>query len=99
MSKKGRLAGKWNISKYVNTDGTTTNLNDSSTYYFKKGGELIISWNDSSFSGTWKFSDNKENLIINFDGDSSSEKIILLKNKEFATKDLDGVKTYYTPID
>ncbi len=107
MSKKARLAGKWKPYRYEYTDGTTETGEDDSEIEFKKDGTLILTSTDPSFSfslsGTWEFSDNKEDLIlkVNFFGDEdiTESKIILLKNSEFGTEDEDGNKTYFKSID
>ncbi len=107
MSKKARLTGKWKVDRYELSNGNIEEGDDDSEVEFKKDGTMILTSTDPnfsfSFSGTWEFSDNKEELITKFQffGSEEIEKatIILLKNKEFATEDEDGDKIYYTSID
>lgn len=105
-SKKARLRGKWKEDKYIDSDGTEVKADGYSQVEFKKGGDMTTSSTDPSFSfsfdGTWKFSDDKKNLITTFSvlgsNQTSTQEIILLKNDQFAVKDTDGAKTYYVSV-
>ena len=107
MSKKARLTGTWKKDRYVYSDNTEISANEDAEVEFKKDGTMILTSTNSFFpfsiSGTWEFSDNKERLTTKIEVFGSDEtetaKIILLKNKEFATEDEDGIKTYYVSVD
>ena len=107
MSKKARLTGKWKVDREIEKDGSVEYGDGDKIIEFKKDGQMIISSASSGFalslSGTWEFNDSKDRIITRFSflGSSStnSAKIILLKNRAFATEDDDGDKTYFVAVD
>lgn len=106
-TKKARIVNTWTVEKTVvdGTEYTTTEQERSnSTLEIKKDGTFTSTSSDgnggsTSISGTWEFGDKKESIktTFTFGGVSTTNEstIILLKNKEWATEDSDGDKTYY----
>ena len=103
ISKKARISNTWTIEKTVASNGTVTEWSasdrDAYTLEMKKDGTYTTKYNFGSTTlegtGTWEFGDKKESVITRADGTSNEVDIILLKNKEWGTKDKDGNKTYY----
>lgn len=95
-TKKGRLARAWKIDKYIDgaTGTSVSPSGDDETITFNKDGNFTIASSGFSFSGTWEFSSDKEDLIVGFSffgaTDYDTTKIIRLTSKEFWTKDVDG---------
>lgn len=107
-SKKARLANTWTISKTVTNDGDetiwTSEEKENYTMEIKKDGtysfeaKYTFGGTTTTFTdnGTWEFIDGKEKIkTTDSDGNTSEATIILLKNKEWASKDEDGDKAYY----
>ena len=97
-SKKSRVAGEWEVDKYIQSDGTESQDNASTVIKFEKDGAYTYTNTGGSFNGTWSFDDKKENIIIEveFLGQTSKDttKILRLTNKEFWLIDDDNDKTY-----
>lgn len=101
LTKKARLTGDWSLNK-VEVNG---NPEDISGYQvnvtFLKDGSYTYKWTSGGFSvqesGTWKFSDDKEDLIFtDADGDVTTSQIVRLANKELKLKDVGGSTTTIT---
>lgn len=98
-TKKARIAGEWNIEKYVDANGNETPETDSPVITFEKDGKGEVSY---TFLGTtttipfeWEFTDSKKKLKIDIDGSSDEEEILRLTNEEMWTVDTDGEETHY----
>lgn len=83
LTKKSRLTGDW----VVKSIGSETFINDYGlSINFDKNGSMKYTYsvgaNSESYSGTWDFSSDKENLIFTTDGDSDTLEIKRLTNKE-----------------
>jgi hypothetical protein len=83
LSKKSRVAGDWNV-KSVGSQVLTSGYGLNMT--FDKDGSMKYTYTygstSYSYAGTWDFSSDKENLIINVDGGIDTLEIKKLKNKE-----------------
>ena len=79
LTKTARMTNKWELKS---VDGQTITGGEV-VWDLKKGGEATISYGGfGTETGTWEFSDDKEDLILEFDGDASTQKIRRLTNKE-----------------
>ncbi len=107
-TKKARLVNTWTADKEVSADGDEYNYTqeekDNNTLEINKDGSVKVTTDDGngnaiSFEGTWEFGDKKETVKFTYDfgGVSTTDEvtIIKLKNKEWASEDEDGDKTYY----
>ena len=102
-TKTARVAGDWEVEKYISADGTEDTDSDNTTYSFDKDGSGTISASESgnSFSipFTWEFTSNKEKikLTTNFMGTTETDEatILRLTNKEMWIKDSDGDQTNF----
>lgn len=103
-SKTARIAGTWEIEKYVDADGTERKDGSNTELIIGKEGALTQKETNvlgirTSFEGTWAFAndnnDFKTNLKIVGIPTETQNRIIRLTNKEFWIKDSDGDKTYY----
>ena len=99
-TKKGRLAGKWKIEKYIDSSGVESFPTSDVFYTFERDETYQATEQGLTVNGTWEFVDSKESLKrsftlsnVNF---SSTDKILRLTNKELWLEDEDGDKTYYT---
>ncbi len=101
-TKKGRIAGEWQVDKYITSGGTETQDNANTVITYEKDGTYKYSNDGGSFTGTWKFDDKKEKIITEFSyqfGGSTivsqdTTTILRLTNKEFWTVDEDNDKVY-----
>lgn len=105
-TKKARVAGEWIVEKTIDEDGTETTVaeSDSPVFTYEKDGTGKYSYT-YTFAGTttttnetfkWEFTDSKKKFkTTDEDGDSYTEEIIRLTNKEFWLKDTDGYQTHY----
>lgn len=97
-TKKGRVAGEWEVDKYVSSNGTETQDQYNSTATYEKDGTFTSSSDFGSYTGTWEFGDKKETIIttvsVTIGGTTQTSKdtatIIRLTNSEFWTQDEDG---------
>ncbi len=79
LSKTARMTNKWELKS---VDGETIPAGEA-VLDLKKDGEATFSYGGfGTETGTWEFSDDKEDLILEFDGDASTLKIMRLTNKE-----------------
>ena len=79
LTKTARMTNKWELKS---VDGETIPAGEI-VWEFKKDGEATFSSGGfGTETGTWEFSDDKEDLILEFDGDASTLKIRRLTNKE-----------------
>lgn len=90
-SKKSRLAGEWKMEKiFLNgTDMTSMFITSDDILHIEKDGKYHTHDSNSSSDGTWKFSDNKEELIMQESTAGSTEEkmtIVKLKSKELWLK-------------
>ncbi len=104
-TKKARVAGEWIIEKTVNKDGKETTIaeSDSPVVTFEKDGTGKTSFTftiggtttTSTSTFKWEFTDSKKKIkTTDEDGDTYTEEILRLTNKEFWTKDTDGDQTH-----
>lgn len=98
LSKKARLTGEWTLNK-VEVNGETQDISGYTVNVtFLKDGSYTYKWTSGGFSvqesGTWKFSDDKVDLILtDEDGDVTTSEIVRLANDELKLKDVDGSYT------
>lgn len=106
-TKTARVAGDWEIEKYISADGTVdTDVEGEGTYTFDKDGTGTINITESgtslSLPFTWEFTSNKEKIKITltfFGTTESSEATILrLTNDEMWIKDEDGEQTHFKAV-
>lgn len=95
LSKKARLVGEWKVTN-IEVNGTAQNLNGF-TYNneFEKDGTFTstVVYGGTTFTdqGTWKFSDDKADLIVtNSNGDVTTLEIVRLASKDLKVKETDG---------
>ncbi len=87
MSKKARVTGEWELTK-MSVDGEEYNMD--MTWTFEKDGSfasaMTFEYDGVSLTndekGEWEFSEDKEELDIEIDGDVESYEILRLSNKE-----------------
>jgi hypothetical protein len=83
LTKKSRVAGDWNV-KSIGSEVFQNGYSLSMT--FDKDGSMSYKYSDGTYSysyaGTWDFSSDKENLVINVAGGIDTLEIKRLKNKE-----------------
>jgi hypothetical protein len=83
LTKKSRVAGDWNV-KSIGSEVFQNGYSLSMT--FDKDGSMSYKYSygtySYSYAGTWDFSSDKENLVINVDGGIDTLEIKRLKNKE-----------------
>lgn len=100
-TKKARIAGDWIIEKTIDSDGTETAVKEANSPVttIEKDGTVktvyTVAGVSTTVSGTWEFTDSKKKIKFTNDGNSNTEEILRLTNKEFWIKDTDGDKTYY----
>ena len=89
LSKTARMTNKWELKS---VDGQTITGGEV-VWDLKKGGEATISYGGfGTETGTWEFSDDKEDLFLEFDGDASTLKIRRLTNKELWVEEPAGLE-------
>ena len=83
LTKKSRVAGNWNI-KSIGT--LVYPANYSVNLEFEKSGSATFTYSyggySETYAGSWDFASDKENLILNIDGDVQTFEIKRLTNKE-----------------
>ena len=99
-SKKARVANEWQYEKVTSPNGA-----DMTAYFinhsieFKKDGSYIGTEGTSSWTGTWQFASDKEDLVLteSGSGDAHTYRIIRLKNKAlwFTMVTSNGVYEYH----
>ncbi len=91
MSKKARVTGEWEVTKMLGDDGEEYDMgNMDMTWTFEKDGSfasaMTFEYGGVSYTydekGEWEFSEDKEELDIEIDGDVESFEILRLSNKE-----------------
>ncbi len=95
LSKKARLAGEWDIKEFVDgADGSVTTDTSSDTFTIDKDGTYTWTSGNTSYSGTWMFTSDKERIqtTITVFGTSITDDAIILRltNKELWMKDPDS---------
>ena len=78
LTKTARMTNKWEL-KSVNGQ---TNTGGEVVWDLKKGGDVSFSFDGATVTGSWEFSSDKEDLILEADGDAATWKIRRLTNKE-----------------
>lgn len=105
-SKEARLVNTWKIVKYLEngTDKTADLSGSDFSITMQKGGsgksDVTVLGVIVSDDFTWKFSDDKEQLLITDDGDTDTASILMLKEKELWLKFVSGSNTdefHYEP--
>jgi hypothetical protein len=103
LTKKGRLAGTWDISSFESADGDIITFEPNTlTMTFEKDGSYMESVTvlgfTSSDSGSWEFNSEKTAIVSTIDGDSpeTSEPIYRLTGEELWFKEADGDITKFT---
>ncbi len=89
LTKTARMTNKWELKS---VDGEIIPAGEI-VWEFKKDGEATISYGGlGTETGTWEFSDDKEDLFLEFDGDASTLKIRRLTNKELWVEEPAGLE-------
>ncbi len=79
LTKTARMTNTWELKS---VDGETISAG-LTVLEFKKDGEATFSYGGfGTETGTWEFSDDKEDLLLDFDGYIETFKIRRLTNKE-----------------
>ncbi len=101
-SKKGRLAGEWEVVKLETSNGEDyLSGGRDMEFEFDKDGDFKMKYTYSyggdsysyTYKGEWEFSSDKEELELDFDGGGTIEcEIKRLTNKEFWFEDEDGLE-------
>jgi len=87
LTKKARVTGEWELTKAVEEGGEEYDMgNMDLTWTFEKDGSFASAMTFESYTydekGEWEFSEDKEELDIEIDGDVESYEILRLSNKE-----------------
>lgn len=96
-TKKSRLAGEWEV---VKLDGSDLDPGMDINLEFDKNGDFEFSFKysymgynvEDSYSGKWEWSDKKESVLIDVDGDEMEWEIKRLTNDEFWFEDEDNIE-------
>lgn len=108
-SKKNRITNFWEYEKHFDEDGreSTDPRYQIISYEIKKDGTVIYKDGGdfpSSEEGTWSFTNNKENILMDFGNlaypdlkNAFNFKIIKLKSKELWIKDWNDHIIHYVP--
>jgi hypothetical protein len=103
LTKKGRLAGTWDISSFESANGDIITFEPNTlTMTFEKDGSYMESGTIVGFtfsdSGSWEFNSEKTAIVSTIDGESpeTTEPIYRLTSEELWFKDADGDITKYT---
>jgi len=99
QTKKGRISREWKVEKHIDGDtgDESVPIIDENITFTKDG---AYTWESSvvKFNATWKFSSNKEDLIIESTvlglTSSTTTKILRLTSKELWTIDSDNDETH-----
>jgi hypothetical protein len=82
LTKKSRVAGDWDVKS---VGSQLVGADYGLTMTFDKDGSMKYSYtgiNSASYTGSWDFSSDKENLVISIDGGIDTLEIKRLTNKE-----------------
>lgn len=83
LTKKSRLANAWKYEKVTKQNGTDiTSAFATDFIEFKKDGNVIETYGNDLYPGTWLFGNNKEEIALNIPSDTRTVSILRLKNKE-----------------
>lgn len=106
-TKKARLAGVWEIEKFVSSEGVTSypSADENGTVEYTKDNEVKATFPVFGFqivvSGEWEFIKDKEwirtTLDLNGEEEVEESKIIKLKNDELWVEDINGDQTHLVP--
>ncbi|MEN9915001.1 MAG: hypothetical protein RL528_1765 [Bacteroidota bacterium] len=89
LSKTARMTNKWELKS---VDGETIPAGEI-VWEFKKDGEATISYGGfGTETGTWEFSDDKEDLSLTVSGSTTNLKIRRLTNKELWVEEPAGLE-------
>jgi len=95
MTKKARLTGDWTVKEYEDENGNVVTVNNGDYVSFEKDGDYKATVDNITYSGTWDFSDDKEDLKITYTygstAISTSYEIRRLTNKELWIEDEDNI--------
>lgn len=99
-SKKARVANTWEIAKAIEDGNDVTNRYEQYEVEFKTDGDArlkaIYSTGGATIEfetdGTWEFSNQKENLVMDMEDDNADEtyQILKLKENELWLRELGG---------
>jgi len=83
LSKKSRVVGEWDV-KSIGSNVLTSEYGINMS--FEKNGSMIFSYiyggSNETYSGSWDFALDKENLLLTVDGEAIIYEIKRLTNKE-----------------
>ena len=94
-TKKARLVNKWKVTAFTVNDNNALDLVKDYTYEFKDDNTVVITDGSNTTEGTWEFSDDKSNLIVNTGGSADSWTIMRLKNDELIVEYTDENNNQY----
>lgn len=102
LTAKARVTGDWKMTE-LTVNGTAQDLSGSTFEVSIKKDDTYTATNSYTFggstytttdNGTWKFNDDKTELIMtDSDNDISTSTIVMLKNKMMKLKEVDGNTT------
>ena len=79
LTKTARMTNKWELKS---VDGIAVSGDEAYSMDLKKGGDASLSFLGGSLDGSWEFSSDKEDLILDFGFGNNPSKIMRLTNKE-----------------
>ena len=111
-SKNGRLIGTWN-AEIIAGEIVQSNPNEKLEFImeFEKDGDLKATYSYSytyygqtydysySYLGSWEWKENKNELLLDVDGELIYAEVLKLTNDEFSFEDNDGEKWEFVKED
>ncbi len=84
LTKKSRIVGDWEVKSL---GSTVLNAEYGIDMSFEKNGSMLFTYSYSgsgneTYTGSWDFASDKENLVITLDGEATVFEIKRLTNKE-----------------
>lgn len=77
-----RISNTWKVDNLKINGSDYTSIVTNYTETFTKSGTYTYDWSLLNGSGTWKFQNNDEEVILNGNDDHSSRTLIILKLEE-----------------
>ena len=81
-SRGERISNTWKVDNLKINGSDYTSIVTNYTETFTKSGTYTYDWSLLNGSGTWKFQNNDEEVILNGNDDHSSRTLIILKLEE-----------------
>lgn len=97
LSKKSRLANAWKYEKVIDQSGHDVPFATDYFIEFKKDGNVIETYGNNIYPGTWLFATNKEDIVLNVPADTRTVSILRLKSKELWLTDQSHAEYHLIP--